>query len=478
MNSLYQRLTLTHTLVALLAVILVALFAGILIGRSYAALAAQRAQVTAQTVRTVVVPLYENTNGDWDQIARRFQRLIDTAPENADRRILLADENWQIQLDSLGQFRREVVPLRFRQQAVPIDVRGMRVGYVIVPIGGEGRTPAERQFIRSITFIIIFGSIIAGTVALVTALLMARRLVAPLRSLTSAANRLSAGEQHTPIAEPDDREFADLARAFNQMAAEIERQETLRRTMLSDITHELRTPLSVLRLQLESIEDGIEQPTPALMASLTQEVGLLERLIDDLRLLALADAGQLTLNCEPVAPRSTIDHLAHHATPRARQQGITLHIEPVVDVPDVYADPQRLTQVLVNLVENALRYTPRGGTITLRSYHANGHPARAADAPRRGAVHTQQPATSWVVFEVTDTGTGIAPEDLPRIFDRFYRTDRARARETGGSGLGLAIVERLVHAHTGRVTVDSTLGQGTTFAVWLPTTRPALTAQS
>lgn len=279
-----------------------------------------------------------------------------------------------------------------------------------------------------------------------------------MRSLTRAAQRLAANERHEPLTQPDDAELAELALAFNTMADQLAHQESLRRQMMADIAHELRTPLSVLRLQVEGLEDGVEQPTPEVFRSLREEVNLLERLINDLRLLSLADAGQLSLMRELIDPQGVVERVATGACQRARQQGIDLRVETDRPLPLLYADQQRLAQVLGNLLENALRYTPPGGRVTLRAFgqeRSNG--ARLSPT---------------CVFEVSDTGPGIAPEHLPCIFERFFRADRARTRETGGSGLGLAIVHRLVDAHDGQVEVNSTPGQGTTFRVILPIGSP------
>jgi signal transduction histidine kinase len=450
MRTLHQRLTVTHTLVALLAVLLVALLAGLLIAHAYRQLTVQRAQDVGRALAPAISRLYVDTGGDWDVIGERLDRNLGRFPAAESRRLFLADDAWRIQYDSQNTLAGRRVPPALRRNEVPLKVQGQTIGYLLIPIGAENRTAAENNFLRSIIFIVVLGSVCAGAVALVVAYLLARRLTAPLRSLTLAARGLAAGERHQPIRASAETELAELAHAFNRMAAELERQETLRRHMMADITHELRTPLSVLRLQIESLEDGIEQPTPEVFSSLNHEVGLLGRLVEDLRLISLADAGQLSLNPESLDPQRALEQVALTAVPRARQRGIDLRCAANGTLPAVHADPQRLAQVLGNLVENALRYTPQGGSVTLDV--------------RKEAVQ----GAAWLVFRVSDTGPGIAPENLPHIFDRFYRTDRARARETGGSGLGLAIVERLVTAQGGKVEVSSTPGKGTIFVVWLP----------
>ena len=277
-------------------------------------------------------------------------------------------------------------------------------------------------------------------------------------------------QRHGPIPVIANDEIGELTHAFNSMAGELERQEDLRRQQVADIAHELRTPLSVLRLQVESLQDGVEQPTPETLDSLGEEVDLLSRLVDDLRLLSLADAGQLQLHEEDLDAAASLERAAAVAAPRARQQGVDLRVEPTSALPLLRADPQRLAQILGNLVENALRYTPPGGTVKLRAYVADSRQSAVGSNHSSLITHHSSLITTHhsLVLEVTDTGPGIAPDDLTHIFDRFYRTDRARARETGGSGLGLAIVQRLAEAQGGQVEATSVLGRGTTFSVSFP----------
>ncbi len=447
MKSLHQRLTMTHTAVALLAVVLIALLVSGLVLRAYNELARSQSAMVSRALADPLAQYYVR-NGGWDNLATTLRLRILAGNVPLARRTIITDADWQVLFDSTDTLTGQPAPLLMRRQSAPIYVQERIVGFVIVPPPSrdEFSTP-ERTFLRSVIMIVIVGGIVASATALVVALFVAQRLTRPLGTLTTAARRLAAGEHHQPIALPDEAELAELAGAFNTMAAELERQEGLRRQMVADIAHELRTPLSVLRLRVEGMEDGIEQPSPELYAALVHEVDLLNRLVDDLRLLSLAEAGKLALNVEPVAPQAALARAAAAASPRARQQGIDLQIDVSPDVPLISADGQRLAQILGNLIENALRYTPRNGKVTLR-----------AKADGQASVR----------FEVTDTGPGIAPDDLPHIFDRFFRADRARTRETGGSGLGLAIVQRLVEAHGGTISVTSTPGNGTTFEFTLP----------
>jgi signal transduction histidine kinase len=321
---------------------------------------------------------------------------------------------------------------------------------------------------------VIGGSVLAVVVALVIGLLITGRMTRPLRSFQHAAQRLASGARHEPLKIPPDKELAELAISFNTMAAELEHQQQLRRQLVADIAHELRTPLSVLRLQLEGMQDGIEQPTPAILHSLAEEVGLLTHLVDDLRLLSLADAGQVTLAIDDLDAGMVIDRAVTAAAARARQQQIDLRAELPAAALAVSADPQRLAQILGNLIENALRYTPVGGSVTVRARLQTKD-----ERPRTNGEINATPSfvlgrSSFVVFEVADTGVGIPTAELPQVFERFYRTDKARARETGGSGLGLAIVQRLVEMQGGQIWAGSLVGHGTTFSVALPAAVPQL----
>jgi signal transduction histidine kinase len=216
--------------------------------------------------------------------------------------------------------------------------------------------------------------------------------------------------------------------------------------MVNDIAHELRTPLSNIRGYLEALQDGVTEPSATLIDSLHDEALLLNRLVDDLQDLALAEAGQLTLVRRPTALQGIVESMVQAMSPLASKQNLCVNVVLPADLPPVIVDAERIGQVLRNLVQNAFTHTPPGGEIIIE--------ATTVD--------------SMVAVEVRDTGQGIAAEHLPYIFDRFYRTDRSRSRATGGAGLGLAIVKQLVQAHGGEVRVTSTPGVGTTFTFTVP----------
>ncbi|MHB9864044.1 sensor histidine kinase [Streptomyces sp. YIM S03343] len=287
------------------------------------------------------------------------------------------------------------------------------------------------------------GLVLAVTVAVMA--VVATRLVRPLRALTAAAQQPPELHVRVPVTTRD--ETGILAEAFNSLTERRERLEAQRKAMVSDIAHELRSPLTNIRGWLEVTRDGVVDPDPALLASLHEEAVLLQRVIDDLQDLAAADAGTLRLRPEPVRADELLDQVAAAHRVAAGTAGVDLRTE-VTATPWLEADPVRMRQALGNLVSNALRHTPPGGTVTLT-------------ARREG---------DEVVFTVADTGCGIAADDLPYVFDRFWRAEKSRSRRTGGSGLGLAIVRQLLAAHGGTVEAASEPGAGAVFTLRLPGT--------
>ncbi|MDT0308450.1 HAMP domain-containing sensor histidine kinase [Streptomyces sp. DSM 44917] len=303
------------------------------------------------------------------------------------------------------------------------------------------------------------------TAATVTAVLMAaaavtvlagRRLVRPILALTGAAQRMEAGD-HTarvPVPPRGGDEVTRLADAFNAMAAAIESSDLQRKALVSDVAHELRTPLANVRAHLEAAEDGVVPLDAELVRSLQEESALLERLVSDLQDLALADAGMLRVHPEERDAADLAGQAVAAYRARAEAAGVEVRVAVPPEPVPVLADPARLRQALGNLVANAVTHTPAGGSVEVAVRHG--------DERTRNAV----------VLTVADTGRGIAPEHLPYVFDRFYRADPSRSRSTGGSGLGLAITRHLVEAHHGRVEVHSTPGEGSTFTIRLPTPQP------
>lgn len=277
-----------------------------------------------------------------------------------------------------------------------------------------------------------------------------RRVTRPLTQLTRAARTMAEGDLTVRVKDARVREIHELANAFNSMAASLSDADRQRRQMTADVAHELRTPLSIIRGRLEGMQDGIYTATQEQISTLLDETALLERLIEDLRVLALADAGQLPLYPEAIMPRALLESVVQSFAPQGREHGVDVRVALLPELPDVTVDSQRILQVLGNLTANSLRHTPPGGLVTLggRTEMSNGR--------------------QMVVLSVSDTGSGIAPEDLAHIFDRFYRADQSRTRASGGAGLGLAIAKRMIEAHGGDIRAYSERGRGTTMEFSLP----------
>ena len=290
----------------------------------------------------------------------------------------------------------------------------------------------------------VWTTIATGIVAVPLVFASARRILGPIGALTDAANRMQAGERHVRVDVKGTDELAELGRAFNGMAARLAETERLRKQLISDVAHELRSPVTNLRCMLESIQDGLAAPDRANIDALHEETLFLQRLITDLQDLTLADAGQLTMRSEAVDLRLVLGRAVAAA---AAGGGAAIRTDPGERLPAVQGDPDRLEQVFRNLLANAVTHTPHDGVIIVRAQAAG---------PR-------------VVIEVIDTGCGIPADHLPHVFDRFYRVDGSRSRATGGAGLGLAIARQLVEAHGGSITVASGgAGAGACFSVTLP----------
>lgn len=333
----------------------------------------------------------------------------------------------------------------------PVTVAGHTVGTLYALNDVDEPASLASDFLAAVQRSVWLASGAAGIVALLLGLTLFRQIVAPIRQVTVAAQALAAGNLEQQVEVKSRDEVGQLASAFNQMAGALVQQQQLRRNLIADVAHELRTPLSVVQGNLEAMLDGVLPVNKDELTSLHEETLLLTRLVGDLRLLSLAEAGQLMLNCKPIAVGDLLQRTVEPLRPQTELSQVTMVVEAEPDLPLVLVDWDRISQVLGNLLQNALRYTGSSGQVSVSAV--------------RGANDGNK---CEVVVSVADTGTGIAAEDLPHVFDRFYRGDKSRSRETGGTGIGLALAKQLVEAHGGRIWVDSQPGLGATFRFTLP----------
>jgi signal transduction histidine kinase len=318
------------------------------------------------------------------------------------------------------------------------------VGYVLPP-PAEGALQAEREILGRVNQAIFVAGLLSLGAALVGAALLTAGVLKPVRELTVAARAMAGGDLSRRVAVRGRDEVGELSQAFNHMGESLQQAESLRRDMTADIAHELRNPLSVMQARVEAVIDGIYPPTAEHLQPVLEQTRLLSRLVEDLRTLALADAGQLALDRQEIDLAGVVERTVAGYRAQAQAAGVELRLHPVEGV-RVEADPGRMEQVVGNLLSNALRHAPPGSAVEVSlEIHAN----RAR-------------------LEVADAGEGIPAEALPNIFERFYRADRARSREAGGSGLGLAISRQLIVAHGGSIAAANRPQGGALFRVELP----------
>jgi signal transduction histidine kinase len=365
--------------------------------------------------------------------------------------LAIAGTDGRVVASRSGELVGERLPASVLAQGVPLTLDGRTVGTLLAVRTSDVVLDAQAQaFLGQVRTSLAWAALLAAGLSLALGIAVSRLLTAPLGRLTRAAQAVAAGDLSMRVEVQGKDEIGDLGRAFNGMTASLAEAETLRKNLMADVAHELRTPLAVVQGNLQAILDGVYPLEMAQVASLYDETRLLTRLVDDLHDLALADAGQLRLERAPVnlvaLARAAVDQFA----PGAEAAGVAMELSTTEERLEIEGDAGRLAQVLRNLLSNALRHTPEGGRVAVR-------------VDRSGA---------WARLQVSDTGSGIRPEDLPHVFDRFYRGDRSGSRAGGGAGLGLAIARQIVTAHGGDITVASQAGQGTDFTVRLPVALP------
>lgn len=459
LNTLWVRLTLAFTLVILVAVGAIAILINQSTGAEFRQYITHSKMMASGSGIEQLVAYYQQ-QGSWEGVEDLLGRGILLGPSmgrpfpgtmRGHLDAVLTDADGKIVFDSAAKTTGTKLSSRELDRALSITNAddGQIIGYLLIAMPDpQNRLGAlEQRFLDRLQSLLIVGAALAVGLGLIIGAILSRSLTAPLQRLADAARAVGSGDLSQQLKVEGSTEIAKVGQAFNEMTTALEEAEKLRQNLMADVAHELRTPLSVLQGNLRALLDDIYPLEKIEITRLYDETRLLSRLVDDLRELAQAEAGQLGLNLQSTEIGEVIRVAVANFEPAAEAKEIHLIAEIANGLSPVLADPDRLAQVLRNLLINALRHTPPGGHISV-------------SAVKTGDV---------VETAVTDDGEGIAPDDLPHVFDRFWRAEPSRSRAEGGAGLGLAIVKAIVEAHGGQVSAASDeLGRGSTFGFTLP----------
>jgi two-component system sensor histidine kinase BaeS len=447
MRSITLRLILSFLFISFVSILLIVIFIRYTTDREF------RRFTTLNDRYSLMDTLedYYVTHGSWKDIESaelplRFPAPHNNPPPSPNTALTVTDQFGNV-IRASSNFRAgDKLPDSQFQRGSPIQVDGKTVGYLIFSPPPFDEDSPERDFLIRTTQFLIYGALAATAIALLLGTVLSRSLTSPIRELTQATHAVSQGDlsQQVPVRSND--ELGELAQAFNRMSSELSRSVNTRKQMTADIAHELRTPLSLILGHAEAVHDGVLPPTRENFEIIREEATRLEHLVNDLRLLSLADAGELAITPQTIEPERLLQEVASLYQVQTQRKNITLDLDMASPLPTIEVDPGRMTQVLTNILDNALRHTPEGGKITLSAKEVNGQ----------------------IELAVQDSGPGLNAEDLERIFNRFYRSDVSRQREDGGSGLGLAIAKSIVQAHGGQVSAESEAGTGLKVMVTLP----------
>ena len=465
--SLQFRLIAGFALVLALALGSVSAYIGFAAQQEVEKIQAQFDEARGNRVSQTLYQFY-SANGGWSGI----QTVIERAGFLSDREIVVVDDKGEVVADSRGQESTVADLSEKKSRFHPLVVDGRKVGSVFVSHGdrrprigasfrGPGpsvppealerfREPRLTRFVEAIKRSLVAAGVAAGAGGILLISLVSRRALSSVRALNSAARALGQGNLSQRVKAEGRDEIGELGRTFNSMADGLESAERQRRNMVADVAHELRTPLSNIQGYIEALRDGLLNPDDSTLDTVHQQVLYLSHLVEDLKVLAETEAPGFQLDWQLDSIADAIRKSVEAFRPKAEAAGVVLGEEVASDLPLMDFDTTRISQVLSNLLENAIRYTPSGGAVT---------------------VSAELEGTSKVRVTITDSGEGIQPEALPYVFDRFYRADPSRARATGGTGLGLTISRQLVQAHGGTIRAESTKGEGSRLVFDLPLRR-------
>ena len=393
---------------------------------------------------------YYQQNQTWDGVEKAFKQFgrdLNNHDYNRPLFFSIAEPNGKIVVAGNDRKLGEILSTEELSHCSPIQVEDRTVG-VLLLASSPDRNPMEDEFLRRLNGSIFLSA--AGTiiVALFLGILLARSITRPIRELTKATHAMAGGNLNQKVNVRSRDEIGELAASFNKMSSDLSRSFNLRKQMTADIAHELRTPLSLIIGHAEGVHDGVLEPNHENFEIIREEAERLEHLVNDLRTLSLADAGELSVDFQPININDLMSDVSTHYMSLFNQHRISLNLKAAPVILKANLDPSRFTQVLNNILDNALRYTPAGGQVDME---------------------TQQVGNK-IQISIQDNGEGVAPEEAIHLFDRFYRADEARNRNDGGSGLGLAIAKSIIEMHSGKIWAESEKGKGLKISIEIPLT--------
>lgn len=439
------KITVALLVVALLSVLVTSFFAVREISNSFDEYIKENLSARAQVLASYIQELYFAGGWEMVQAGLQFERgrgMGGPGKKGERERVIITSTNGIVVVDNyLEYLGRKEKELNLKN-GLEIFLNDKKIGTLYLqPFSLYGIL--EESFIDSVKKANFFGSILAVAVALVLGVFLSQKILAPLKALIAVVGQFDGKNLHLRAPKISGDEIGELADTFNQMAETLEKNEKLRRQMIADIAHELRTPLSILQGNFELFSEGVLEADQENLQSLAEEVKRLSRLVEELRELSLAEAGELKIYPVEVEVNQFFSEVVRPFQALAETKKITFNLSLPEKGVNYSFDPDRLKQVVLNLLTNAFQYTGEGGEVRLTAKLLDGK----------------------LYLEVLDTGPGIFPEDLPYIFERFYRGEKSRSRATGGTGLGLAIAKSIIEAHGGKIWAESTPGRGTTFKV-------------
>ncbi len=392
---------------------------------------------------------FYRTNQTWENVGNSYLGLTAAQfgpNEGRPSNFCVTDANGVIVLESFVHKIGDKVDNNILEKAIIIQNNEKIVGYLIIERAPDRKDPMEDEFIKRLDLSLFLIAI--GTVALAFLFgsILSRTITKPIRELTSATRAMANGKLGQKVAVRSKDEIGELTESFNKMNDDLAHSFNLRKQMTADIAHELRTPLSLIIGHAEAVHDGVLSPSKENFEIIREEAERLEQLVNDLRTLSLADAGELSLQFQPVDVNNLLSDIKAHYMVHLNQKRITLDLEPAADIFKVNLDPVRFSQVLMNILDNALRYTPEDGRIVISTAQMESN----------------------IQITIQDSGDGVPSEQAAHLFDRFYRADESRTRDEGGSGLGLAIAKSIVEMHKGSIWAESEKGKGLRTIIQLP----------